>query len=103
MKYAVVITGAKLKAQQKIKRPPFYKVIILNDDYTPMPFVVYVLQRFFGLNLQIAAQIMLQVHIEGKGMCGVFTREIAETKVIEVNNFSRCYDYPLLCCMEPCQ
>jgi ATP-dependent Clp protease adaptor protein ClpS len=84
----------------KLKRPPLYKVVLLNDDYTPMEFVVEVLQVFFGMDRQKATQIMLHVHTRGKGVCGVYTHEIAETKVMQVNNYSREHQHPLLCVME---
>lgn len=84
-----------------LKQPKKYKVILLNDDYTPMEFVVEVLKRYFHLNEELATQVMLQVHILGKGICGVFTRDIAETKVALVNDYARCSQHPLLCTMEP--
>ena len=84
----------------KLKQPPLYKVIILNDDFTPMDFVVEVLQKFFGMDLGKATQIMLHVHTRGKGVCGVFTRDVAETKVVQVNDYSRSHHHPLLCAME---
>ena len=80
--------------------PPMYQVILLNDDYTPMEFVVEVLQRFFRMDLDKATQIMLSVHYSGKGVCGTFTAEIAETKVVQVNTYSRNNEHPLLCTME---
>lgn len=88
------------KAKPKLKRPPLYKVILLNDDYTPMDFVVHVLEAFFGMNRELATYVMLQVHTQGKGVCGTFTREIAETKVAQVNNYARENQHPLLCTME---
>jgi len=81
-------------------RPPLYSVLLLNDDYTPMDFVVDVLLRFFPLNLENATQIMLHVHTRGRGVCGVFTREIAESKVAQVNEYARLNQHPLLCTME---
>ena len=77
-----------------------YKVILVNDDYTPMEFVVHVLENFFGMNREKATQIMLNVHTKGRGVCGVFTRDIAETKVVQVNDYSRKHEHPLLCTME---
>lgn len=84
----------------EVKEPPLYKVVILNDDYTPMEFVVEVLQTFFHLDRNKATQIMLYVHTRGKGVAGVFTYEIAETKVAQVNEFARKNQHPLLCQME---
>ncbi len=77
-----------------------YKVLLLNDDYTPMDFVVHVLEDIFGMDYEKATQIMLQVHTRGVGVCGVFTRDIAETKVALVNQFARKNQHPLLCTME---
>lgn len=96
-------TEYKVEAEEAVKldEPRKYKVILLNDDYTPMEFVVHVLKRFFYLSEENATVVMLQVHIVGKGICGIFTRDIAETKVVEVNDFSRKNEYPLLCTMEP--
>jgi len=88
------------EAKPQIKRPPMYKVILLNDDYTPMEFVVHILEMFFGMNREKATHIMLTVHTKGKAVCGVFTREIAETKVVQVNDYARDNDHPLLCTME---
>lgn len=85
----------------ELKKPKRYKVLLLNDDYTPMEFVVDVLKRFFHFNEELATQVMLQVHILGKGTCGVFTRDIAETKVSLVNEYARNNEHPLLCTMEP--
>jgi len=84
----------------KLKRPPLYAVILLNDDYTPMEFVVHVLEYFFNLDRETAVRVMLQVHTQGKGVCGQYTREIAETKVAQVNSYSRESNHPLLCTME---
>lgn len=84
----------------KVGKPPLYKVVLLNDDYTPMDFVVDVLMRFFAMNHDKATQVMLHVHTRGKGVCGVYTREVAETKVKQVNDFSRQNQHPLLCSME---
>ncbi len=88
------------EAKPKLKRPPMYKVLLLNDDYTPMDFVVHVLEDIFGMDHEKATQIMLQVHTQGVGVCGVFTRDIAETKVALVNQFARRNQHPLLCTME---
>lgn len=87
-------------AKPKLKKPPLYKVILLNDDYTPMDFVVHILEVFFGLSLENATRIMLQVHFQGRGVCGTYTREIAETKVAQVNHYARENQHPLLCVME---
>jgi len=88
------------EARPQLQRPPMYKVVLLNDDYTPMDFVVEVLQVFFGMNREKATQVMLHVHTRGKGVCGVYTREVAETKVSQVNDFSRTHQHPLMCTME---
>jgi ATP-dependent Clp protease adaptor protein ClpS len=85
----------------EIKLPRKYKVVLLNDDYTPMDFVVDVLKHFFHLNEETAVQVMLQVHMQGRGVCGVFTRDIAETKVALVNEYARKNEHPLLSSMEP--
>ena len=88
------------EARPKLKRPPLYKVILLNDDYTPMEFVVHILESFFGMGREKATQIMLEVHTRGAGVCGVFSRDVAETKVALVNDFSRENQHPLKCTME---
>lgn len=88
------------EARPKLRRPPFYKVLLLNDDYTPMDFVVEVLEIFFGMSRERATQVMLHVHTRGVGVCGVFTKEIAETKVAQVNDYARGHQHPLLCTME---
>lgn len=88
------------EAKPKLKLPSLYKVILNNDDYTPMDFVVEILENFFNMNVESATRIMLDVHKSGKGICGVFSREIAETKVAQVNNYSRENQHPLLCTME---
>ena len=87
-------------AEPKVKRPPLYQVIILNDDYTPMEFVVDVLERIFSMDRTTATRVMLEVHTKGKGVCGVFTFEIAETKVAQVTAYSRQHQHPLLCTLE---
>jgi ATP-dependent Clp protease adaptor protein ClpS len=84
----------------KLKQPSMYKVILLNDDYTPMDFVVEVLESFFQMERSQATQVMLHVHTRGMGICGVFTHDIAETKVAQVNDYSRSNQHPLLCTME---
>lgn len=87
-------------ARPELAKPPMYEVALMNDDFTPMEFVVSVLQMFFALDHSRATQVMLAVHTRGKGVCGVFTHEVAETKVIQVNEFSRSHQHPLLCVME---
>jgi ATP-dependent Clp protease adaptor protein ClpS len=89
------------EAEPTLKRPSLYKVILLNDDYTPMEFVVTVLERFFRKNREEATRIMLHVHQKGVGVCGVFTREVAETKVRQVMSFAGENRHPLQCTMEP--
>jgi ATP-dependent Clp protease adaptor protein ClpS len=84
----------------KLKRPPLFRVLLLNDDFTPMEFVVHILQMFFGMNYEKATQVMLHVHTRGKGICGVYTHDVAETKVGQVNAYSRKHEHPLLCTME---
>jgi ATP-dependent Clp protease adaptor protein ClpS len=88
------------RARPKLKRPPMYKVLLLNDDYTPMEFVVHVLEQFFAMNREKATQVMLHVHTRGMGVCGVFPKDIAETKVAQVNDHSRANQHPLLCTLE---
>ena len=93
-------TGLITKTRPKTKKPSLYKVLLLNDDYTPMEFVVYVLQRFFSKSVEEATQIMLHVHQKGVGVCGVYTYEVAETKVAQVMDFARKNQHPLQCTME---
>ena len=88
------------EATPKTKQPPLYQVLLLNDDYTPMEFVVDVLERFFGLNRPNATRIMLEVHTRGRGVCGVYTYEIAETKVAQVTTYARDHQHPLMCTLE---
>ena len=88
------------RTKTKTKRPSLYRVLLLNDDYTPMEFVVEVLARFFGMTLERATEVMLHVHRRGIGECGIFTYEIAETKVTSVMNYARKNDHPLQCVME---
>ena len=88
------------EARPEVQRPPLYQVVLLNDDFTPMDFVVVVLETFFNMTRELATQVMLHVHTRGKGVCGVFTREVAETKVTQVNEFSRAHQHPLLCTLE---
>ena len=84
----------------KLQKPPLYKVVLLNDDYTPMDFVVEVLCSFFSLNAESATQIMLKVHTEGKGVCGVFGKDVAESKAAQVNEYAHECEQPLLCSVE---
>src|SRR3954463_14346577 len=93
-------TSVITKVKPKTKRPNLYRVLILNDDYTPMEFVVLVLEKFFNKDLEAATKIMLHVHHHGIGECGVFTYEIAETKVTQVMDFARKHQHPLQCVME---
>ncbi|HSD74626.1 MAG TPA: ATP-dependent Clp protease adapter ClpS [Steroidobacteraceae bacterium] len=88
------------EAKPKLKRPPLFQVVLLNDDFTPMEFVVDVLERIFSMDRTTATRIMLEVHTRGKGVCGVFTFEIAETKVAQVTTYARQHQHPLLCTME---
>ena len=88
------------RARPEVARPPLFQVVLLNDDFTPMEFVVEVLRGFFSMDQEQAVQVMLHVHTRGKGVCGVFTREVAETKVTQVNEYSRTHQHPLLCTME---
>jgi len=88
------------EARPKVKKPPLYKVVLLNDDYTPMDFVVQVLKRFFGLTHDKATTVMLHVHTRGRGVAGVYTYEIAETKVVMVNDYAREHEHPLQCNLE---
>ena len=88
------------EAEPLVRKPPLYQVVLLNDDYTPMEFVVDVLERIFGLDRTNATRIMLEVHTHGKGVCGVYTFEIAETKVAQVTTYARQHQHPLLCTME---
>ena len=96
-----VTSVAVATIEPKLKKPPLYRVIIFNDDYTPMEFVVYVLQTFFGIDRDKATQIMLAIHTHGKGVCGIFTKEVAETKSAQVNNFARENEHPLISEIEP--
>jgi ATP-dependent Clp protease adaptor protein ClpS len=89
-----------LEAKPKTKKPSMYKVLLLNDDYTPMEFVVDVLERFFNMNAQSATQVMLHVHQQGVGVCGVYTFEVAETKVTQVVDYARKHQHPLQCTLE---
>jgi ATP-dependent Clp protease adaptor protein ClpS len=93
-------TGVALKTRPKTKRPSMYKVLMLNDDYTPMEFVIYALQRFFAMSADKATQIMLHVHQRGVGVCGVYTYEVAETKVTQVMDLAKENQHPLQCTIE---
>jgi len=88
------------EARPRLKKPPLYRVVLLNDDYTPMEFVVDVLQKVFSMDRTNATRIMLEVHTKGKGICGVYTYEIAETKVARVTGLAQQHQHPLLCTME---
>jgi len=93
--------GLALKeARPEIKEPPLYKVVLMNDDFTPMEFVVMLLEKLFAMDREKATRVMLHVHTQGKGVCGVYTHEIAETKVAQANEFARRHQHPLLCSME---
>jgi ATP-dependent Clp protease adaptor protein ClpS len=92
--------GVATKARAKPKKPSQYKVLMLNDDYTPMEFVVLVLKRFFAMDLEQATRVMLHVHQRGVGVCGIFTYEVAETKVNQVMDFARANQHPLQCTLE---
>ena len=93
-------TGVLTNTKPKTKKPSMYKVLLLNDDYTPMEFVVHILERFFHKNREEATRIMLHVHRRGVGVCGVYTYDVAETKVAQVVDFARKHQHPLQCTME---
>ena len=93
-------TGVVARVKPTTKKPSMYKVLLLNDDYTPMEFVVYVLERFFNKQSEEATQIMLHVHQRGVGICGVYSYEVAETKVTQVMDFARQNEHPLQCTLE---
>lgn len=93
-------TGVLTRPRVQTKKPPMYKVLLLNDDFTPMDFVVHVLERFFGKNRDEAAEIMMHVHRRGVGVCGIYTHEVAETKVALVTDYARKNEHPLQCTME---
>lgn len=86
--------------KHKATPPPMYKVLLNNDDYTPMDFVIEVLMRFFNMDAEKAHQVMLNVHYRGRGVCGIYTAEIAETKVMQVTRYARQHQHPLMCTME---
>jgi ATP-dependent Clp protease adaptor protein ClpS len=93
-------TGVLTRTRTETKKPAMYRVLLLNDDFTPMDFVIHILERFFGKNRQEATEIMLQVHRRGVGVCGVYTYEVAEMKVGTVMDFARKNEHPLQCTME---
>ena len=88
------------KQEEKLKPPPMFEVALLNDDYTPMEFVVSVLEKFFGMGREKATQVMLKVHREGRGVCGIYPRDVAASKVEQVSGYSREHQHPLQCVME---
>jgi ATP-dependent Clp protease adaptor protein ClpS len=93
--------GLAVQAERpKLKRPPMYKVVMMNDDYTPMEFVVETLEIFFGMDREKATRVMLTVHTQGKATCGVYSRDVAETKAAQVNQYARDNEHPLLCEIE---
>ncbi len=89
------------EARPQLKKPPMYQVVMFNDDYTPMEFVVDVLETFFAMDRELAVRVMLKVHTEGRAVCGVFTRDIAESKALQVNRYARENEHPLICEIEP--
>ncbi|MGD9650040.1 MAG: ATP-dependent Clp protease adapter ClpS [Dongiaceae bacterium] len=93
-------SGVVVKSKPKTKKPSMYKVVMLNDDYTPMEFVVHVLERFFNKTHEDASRLMLQVHNRGAAICGVYTYEVAETKISQVMDYARANQHPLQCTME---
>lgn len=92
--------GTLTKTKHKTKKPAMYKVLLLNDDFTPMEFVIHILQGFFNMTVEQATEVMLQVHTKGVGVCGVFTFEVAETKVVKVCDYAKQNGHPLQCTME---
>lgn len=98
--YDDISADTLLKPKPKSKKPSMYKVILLNDDYTPMDFVIHILEKFFNKNRTESTEIMLHIHRRGIGVCGIFTYEIAETKVSQVMDYSRKHEQPLQCTME---
>jgi ATP-dependent Clp protease adaptor protein ClpS len=93
-------TGVVTRTRPETRKPSLYKVLMLNDDYTPMEFVVHCLQRFFRMSLEDATRVMLHVHQKGVGVCGIFTFEVAETKVTQVMDFAKQHQHPLQCTLE---
>ena len=96
-------TGIAVTSRPKTKKPAMYKVLMLNDDYTPMEFVVEILETYFSMGREKATQVMLTVHTKGKGVCGIYPRDTAETKATQVNQYARDSGHPLLCEVEPSQ
>ena len=90
------------QSRPKLKKPRMFQVVLLNDDYTPMEFVVELIEQFFYKSRENATQIMLKIHTEGKGVCGIYTEDVAETKAAVVNQYSLDHQHPLLCAVEPC-
>ena len=88
------------EVKPKLKPPSMYKVLMINDDYTPMDFVIHILESLFHMNQEQATQVMLKVHTEGRAVCGIYTRDIAETKAAQVNQYAREQEHPLLCEIE---
>mgnify|MGYP002389731632 CR=1 FL=1 len=88
------------RQESRLKPPPMFQVVLINDDFTPMEFVISVLQKFFGMGREKATQVMLKVHLEGRGVCGVYPRDVAATKVEQVSSYSRQHQHPLQCVME---
>lgn len=99
-KEATTAPQGEAALETDVRPPAMYKVVLHNDDYTPMEFVVELLQKFFRMNIEQATEVMLSVHYQGKGICGIYTAEIAETKVAQVNQFARTHEHPLMCTME---
>lgn len=93
---------AAAEAKPELKQPSLYRVLLMNDDYTPMEFVVELIEQFFYKSRESATQIMLKIHTEGKGICGIYTEDVAETKAAVVNQYSMDHQHPLLCEIEPC-
>ena len=90
------------ESRPKLKKPRMFQAVLLNDDYTPMEFVVVLIEQFFYKSRENATQIMLKIHTEGKGVCGVYTEDVAETKAAVVNQYAMDHQHPLLCQIEPC-
>lgn len=91
---------AVLEQKPELRRPPMYKVVMINDDYTPMEFVVHILESFFNKDREAATRIMLTIHTSGQAVCGIYTRDVAETKAMQVNQYARDNEHPLLCEIE---